>query len=59
MYIKTNPFDKYMKDNHIYHLSDGKNKYLINKAHNITELIEENYIHEIDSNIKYIKYFIR
>ena len=40
MYIKTNPFDRYMDENKNYYLSDGINTYIIKKNHEITELLE-------------------
>ena len=56
MYIKTNPFDKYMLENKQYYLSDGLNRYLINKTHSITEILEaENYDFKPDNtNCRYL-----
>ena len=40
MYIKSDPFGQYMKDNRKYFLSDGNNLYSIVKRDDIYELIE-------------------
>ena len=40
MYIKTNPFDRYISDDHLYHLNDGNNEYQIRKNKGLTEIFE-------------------
>lgn len=41
MYLKANPFDKYMKNGGIYTLNDNNNEYYIKHNNNITEIIEK------------------
>lgn len=43
MYIKSNPFDKYMNANNNYFIKDFNNKYLVKHNHGITEIIETKY----------------
>ena len=57
MYIKTNPFDKYINDLNSYYLSDGINKYIINKKHGITELITKK-TSEFKLDNQMVRYFI-
>jgi len=49
MYIKANPFDKYIDLDHIYTLEDQNNSYIIHKKYGLTELVENNIdINDVD-----------
>lgn len=50
MYIKSNPFDKYMNTDKTYYLDDGINRYQIRKKHSITELLEPNSVNKTIDN---------
>ena len=56
MYIKTNPFDKYVEDVNGFKLSDGNNTYSIRKINNITELLIDDLSQSEISNeiVKYL-----
>lgn len=57
MYLKANPFDKYIDNSKKYYIKDFNNKYLIRHNHSITELVEVNdnqNITNIDFNQKFI-----
>ena len=50
MYIKSNPFDKYMNTDKTYYLDDGINRYQIRKKYSITELLEPNSVNKTIDN---------
>ena len=41
MYIKTDPFEKYVSKDHSYYLQENKNIYDIRKHNGVSELIEK------------------
>ncbi|MBQ5444327.1 MAG: hypothetical protein IIU29_03990, partial [Erysipelotrichaceae bacterium] len=41
MYIKTDPFEKYVSKDHSYYLQENKNIYDIRKHNGVNELIEK------------------
>ena len=53
MYIVSDPFKNYMKENKHYSLKENKNVYTVRKRNGITELIEKDrvYVKEMDTFI--------
>lgn len=41
MYLKANPFERYMPNNKKYYIKDFNNTYLIRHKHDITEIVED------------------
>ncbi|MBR5341832.1 MAG: U32 family peptidase [Erysipelotrichaceae bacterium] len=58
MYIRTNPFDKYMVENKQYYLKDGKYLYRIRHNHRITELIEEEKVFKSPENKPFLPFSV-
>ena len=59
MYLKNNPFEKYMKNDTDYHLNDGVNNYKIRLNKGVIELLSSNISREFNDSKKYLSFIIK